>query len=131
MTRVYVDVGAAILQGEGSRASLAPDAPRTLRILAESGHDVVLVTDIAGPPPADVVAVAADAVGTVPASPADQAWYLTADVEHCRGTSARLRTLFIGGNPPAGSIHRCDGIARDLLAAVMEILASEAMPTST
>lgn len=128
MTRVYVDVGTAIDDGADAR-SVEPDAPRTLRILAEAGHEIVLVTGAAGAPPSDLAAVASDAVGAVPARPVSPAWYLTADVERCRGTSARLRTVLIGGSPAPGSIHRCDGVARDLHAAVMEILASEAMPS--
>ena len=60
----------------------------------------------------------------------DQAWYLTSDVERCQGSSLRLRTVFIGGTPPAGSIRRCDDVARHVQAAAMEILASEAMPAA-
>ncbi len=129
MTRVFVDVAAAALDGgNGNSPSLDPVALPALRILAESGHEVVLVTGHAGPPPTSLAAVAADAVGSVPARPDDEAWYLTADVEHCVGASARLRTVLVGSVPAAGSIHRCDAVARDLQAAVMEILAREAMP---
>lgn len=127
MTRVFVDVAAAALDG-GNVPSLDPVALPALRILAESGHEVVLVTGHAGAPPAKLAAVASDAVGSVPARPDDDAWYLTADVEHCVGASAHLRTVLVGSIPAPGSIHRCDAVARDLQAAVLEILAREAMP---
>jgi hypothetical protein len=127
VTRVYVDVAAALLEGAAA-PSLDPAAVRALGLLAETGNEVVLVTGQAGPPPAALTAVARDAVGVAPDHPATPSWYLTSDVEHCRGTSARLRTVLIGATPASGSVHRCDGVARDVQAAVMEILASEAMP---
>ena len=128
MTRVFVDVAAAALE-TGGEPALDEAAVRSLRLLAEAGHEVVLVTGPAGPPPAALGAVAAGAVGEVPARPASRAWYLTADVDRCRGTSARLRTVLVGAAPAPGSVHRCDAVARDVQAAVMEILASEAMPS--
>jgi hypothetical protein len=131
MTRIYVDVEAAEIDGGGSTGpSLEPNAPRTLCLLVEAGHEVVLVTGQAGPPPDALSAVASDAVGAPAAQPEDRAWYLTADVERCSGSSARMRTVLVGGQPPAGSVHRCDGVARDLRAAVIDILTSEAMPRS-
>ena len=128
MIRVYVDVAAAALDGAGPSPSLDPAAVPALQLLAESGHHVVLVTRGSGAPPAALAAIASDAVGAVPEHPASAGWYLTSDVEHCRGTSARLRTVLIGGSPAPGSIHRCDAVARNLRAAAMEILAREAMP---
>ena len=67
-------------------------------------------------------------VAEVPARPQAPAWYLTSDIERCRGSSAHLRTVLIGGAPPSGSVRRCDAVARDVQAAAMEILAAVAMP---
>jgi hypothetical protein len=36
--------------------------------------------------------------------------------------------VLIGAAPPSGSVRRCDAVARDVQAAVMEILAAAAMP---
>lgn len=124
MTRVYVDIDAFV-----GPASADPDADdvRSLGYLEDAGHEVVLV----GRAPANDRALgpwAATAVPQAPLRPEAPAWYLTADVERSRGRTSRLRTVLIGGTPPAGAIHRPDGFARDVQAAVLEILAAEAMP---
>lgn len=126
MTRVYVDVAATSIDGDGNAVSLDPLAVRSLALLAAADHEVLLVSDQAAP--AALREVATGVVQDVPASPPSPAWYLTADVGRCHGASARLRTVLVGAAPPAGSIHRCDSVARDVQAAVFEVLASEAMP---
>jgi hypothetical protein len=128
VTRVYVDVEAAAIEGSGSDPSLDPAALRSLRFLAEAGNQVILVASNGHAVPPDLRAAVSDVVTEVPARPTDATWYLTSEVERCTGTSARLRTVLIGAAPPAGSIHRCDGVARDLQAAALELLAREAMP---
>lgn len=140
MTEVYVDVAAASLGGgapgagqadDGQRAAISdPEALRALRYLAESGVRVVLVRPDGMEPPDDLRAVAEDVVSTVPGRPRAPAWYLTSDISRCRGSSAHLRTVLIGGAPPNGSVRRCDAIARDVQAAAMEILAADAMAPS-
>ena len=129
MTTIFVDWEAVAVRGEAG-ASLDPEAVRALRFLAEAGHGVVLVT--AGPAevPADLHDVARNVVDRPPAAPIEPGWYLTAAVDRCQGVSARIRTVLIGAAPPPGSIHRCDAGARDLQAAALEILASEAMPSA-
>ena len=124
MTTVFLDRGAAVIENGGA---VDPAALRSLRHLVDAGHEVVLV-DHADSTSSDALReLATGVVGTVP-QPADvRAWYLTDDVEHCREMTARVRTVLIGASPPPGSIHRCDSAARDLQAAIMEILASEAM----
>lgn len=123
MTRVFLDPGTAVIESGGA---VDPAALRSLRHLVDAGHELVLV-DQTEVPTADLRALAADVIGAVPALPAERSWYLTDDVEHCREMTARVRTVLIGASLPPGSIHRCDSVARDLQAAVMEILASEAM----
>ena len=132
MTRIYVDADAVAIEGGGSPDSsvLMPDAEsvRALGFLVEAGHHVVVVTSGDRDIPADLQGVAGEIVTEVPERHDGSAWYLTRDVEHCIGLSARVRTVLIGATPASGAIHRCDTVARDVQAAVMEILAAEAMP---
>jgi hypothetical protein len=137
VTEVYVDVAAAALGGGGpgagspeaaSRVAVAdPEALRALRYLADAGVRVVIVRPDRLEPPDDLRAVAADVLTAVPDRPRAPAWYLTSDIARCRGSSARLRTVLVGGAPPNGSVRRCDAVARDVQAAAMEILAADAM----
>jgi hypothetical protein len=122
VTRVFLDPGTAVIENGGA---LDPAALRSLRHLVDAGHVLVLVDQ----PEAtgDLRDLAASVVEAVPQLPDERAWYLTDDVEHCREMTARVRTVLIGASPPPGSIHRCDSVARDVHAAVLEILASEAM----
>jgi hypothetical protein len=106
-------------------------ALRSLDHLVDAGHELVLVADppLAPGAVADIPgALAEAAVTVVPMEPRTAAWYLTADADRCRGRSARLRTILVGRSPVPGAIHRCDSLARDVRAAVLEILAAEAMP---
>jgi hypothetical protein len=137
VTEVYIDVAAAALGGglpgagspdEPARVAIAdPEALRALRHLADAGVRVVIVRPDALEPPEDLRAVGADILPAVPDRPGAPAWYLTSDISRCRGSSARLRTVLIGGAPPNGSVRRCDAVARDVQAAAMEILAADAM----
>ena len=133
MTEVYVDVGAASIEAatpDGGVPPVDPEAVRALHHLAEAGFRVFVIT-AGGSEPAAVLREAASAVlDAVPSRPGDddQAWYLTSDIDRCRGASAYLRTVLIGGTPPGGSVRRCDAVARHVQAAAMEILAAEAMP---
>ena len=130
MTHVYVDVGAASMEGaapEGG-APVDPHAIRALETLTEEGVSVFLVTAGGHDPAPELRAVARDVLDAVPTPVVEHSWYLTSDIERCQGSSARLVTVFIGGAPPPGSVRRCDKVARDVQAAAMEILAAEAMP---
>jgi len=131
VTEVFVDATAASMeQGGEPRGVLTaePEAVRALRYLADSGIRVVVVTAWGTTPDADLAGVAAEIVNAVPTRPRGPAWYLTSDVSHCQGATARLRTVLIGAAPPSGSVRRCDAVARDVQAAAMEILAAVAMP---
>lgn len=126
MTRIYVDAEALAIQGSAEPA-LDPAADRALSFLADAGHEVVVVARTAVP--GGLGDLEAAIVPELPASPSGRGWYLTIAVDRCQGVSARFRTVLIGAAPPPGSIHRCDAAARDLQAAALEILASEAMPS--
>lgn len=130
MTTIYIDQAAMLDDTHGtpgySEASL-----RSLGFLREAGHAIVLVTD-----PSDAVVDSGPAEGlarigfeALPARPEEPAWYLTTDADRCQGRSARLRTVLVGSTPAPAAIHRCDALARDVPAAVLEILAAEAMPS--
>jgi hypothetical protein len=129
VTRVYLDPGAASIENGGPD----PAALRSLGHLVEGGHEVVLVggeqpeetsgAQVAG----ELRALTNRTVRAVPPRPDVPSWYLTDDVGHCHGLTARVRSVLIGAAPPPGSIHRCDSVARDVQAAVMEILAAEAV----
>jgi hypothetical protein len=135
VTRVYVDLE-VLSAGGGARrpvgaAAVDPSAVRSLDHLVDAGHGLVLVADpliapgaVAGIPGR----LAEAAVTAVPTEPGTAAWYLTSDADRCRGRSARLRTILVGRSPAPGAVHRCDSLARDVRAAVLEILAAEAMP---
>jgi hypothetical protein len=135
VTRVYVDLE-VLSTGGGTRRPVGVGAVdltavRSLDHLVEAGHELVFVAD----PPIEPDAVAgipgaltAAAVTAVPSEPRTAAWYLTSDADRCRGRSARLRTILVGRSQPPGAVHRCDSLARDVRAAVLEILAAEAMP---
>jgi hypothetical protein len=136
LTEVYVDVAAAAMGGgaPGIGSSDAagpliadPEAIRALRYLADSGARIVLIRPDRVDPPEELRTVATEVLPAVPARPTAPAWYLTSDIARCRGSSARLRTVLIGGAPPTGSVRRCDAVARDVQAAAMEILAAVAM----
>lgn len=126
MNRVYADL-AVLWAGPAAGGVLDRDAVRALDLLRDAGHEVLLVAEPSSVPDA-VSAGGAAIVGGAPLRPDSPAWYLTADVERCRGRSAHLRTVLVGVRPAEGAIHRCDMMARDARAAVLEILAAEAMP---
>ena len=133
MTDVYVDIGAASMEGAAPEGGAPVDAQaiRALETLAEEGIAVFLVSAGGSEPAPELRATAQAVVQAIPSPVIEHSWYLTSDIERCQGSSARLVTVFIGGTPPAGSIRRCDKVARDVQAAAMEILASEAMPART
>jgi hypothetical protein len=136
VTRVYVDLEVLSTGGGTGRpagvGAVDVTAVRSLDHLVDAGHEIVLV---AGPPIAPGVvtgiprALAEAAVTAVPSEPRPAAWYLTSDADRCRGRSALLRTILVGRSQAPGAIHRCDSLARDVRAAVLEILAAEAMST--
>jgi hypothetical protein len=134
VSEVYVDVGAASIESglapgdtDAPAAPADPEAVRAMRYLAEAGVRVIIVTAGGSEPSPELREAASDVVRSVPERPNAPAWYLTSDISRCQGSSARLRTVLIGGPPQGGSVRRCDAVARDVQAAAMEILASEAM----
>jgi hypothetical protein len=132
---VYVDLevlstgGGASRPVDASAANVA--AVRSLDHLVDAGHELVLVAD----PP-----IAPGAVTGIPGGLTETA-VTAVPVEHGTGRLVpHVRrgplpsplgpapTILVGRSPAPGAIHRCDSLARDVRAAVLEILAVEAMP---
>jgi hypothetical protein len=126
VTRVYVDLETLTTTAGAVRS---PDvaAIRALDHLIEAGHDVVLIAEVAAIPNR-LGPLADTALAAPPTELEAPAWYLTSDSERCRERTARLRTVLVGTAQASGAIHRCDRLARNVLSAVLEILAEEAMP---
>jgi hypothetical protein len=107
-------------------AAIAPDAEIHLAHLPDTGHDLVLVAA------ADHAAVGRLAwprrIDELPGTPPRGSWYLTADPATCGDRRLGLRTVLIGPREEGPRPTRCDGTARDLRDAVLEILADDAMP---
>jgi hypothetical protein len=115
MTTIYVDGSAAVL----------PDARNRLAHLIEAGHEVVLVA-----PPGHPAAGALrwpGHVGGLPDDPPRGSWFVTAEPGTCGDRQPGLSTLLVGPRDDVPRPTRCDITARDLAAAVLEILAREAM----
>ncbi len=104
-----------------------PGAVEALEHLADSYELVVL-----GDPPRrvlDAFDVPVQGVADVPSGPAHGSWLITDDPTSCQQRPPGLKTILVGPrraatNKPA---LRCDVEARDLNAAVVEILTREAM----
>jgi hypothetical protein len=129
VTRVYLDPGVIFVRSGASQvghATLSPDAAEAVQNLAETGHDVILLTSSPVSLPDSFPSIRQSSrIDPGPAA----SWYLTADPESCGERRAGLRTMLVGPGPATrrATIQRCDVHARDLQAATIEILAREAM----
>ena len=107
-------------------AAAMPDAADQLRHLTETGHRIhVLGTT----PPALAEALDVEQVDELPDSPSEGSWLLTANSDLCAERRPPLSSMFIGPRPAPSPrpAPRCDTDARDIAAAVLEILRHEAM----
>jgi hypothetical protein len=128
MSRVYLEP--EVIRGRPGddpidESSVASDAGEALHTLAETGHDLVLVTSRPVRLPADF-----PKMRDMLAPDAERdSWFLTTDPEHCGVRRAGVRSILVGPGPATrrAAIHRCDIRARDLRSAVLEILSREAM----
>jgi hypothetical protein len=129
VTRVYLDPGVIFVRsgaaGTGHDA-VSASAADALRNLAETGHELILVTSTPITLPDGFPAIRqASRIDPGPSA----SWFLTTDPEACGERRAGLRTMLIGPGPATrrATIQRCDVQTRDLNAAAIEILAREAM----
>jgi hypothetical protein len=130
---VFVDAGVLTViepapdRRHDGRRVLAPGALEAVQLLGES-HDLVVIAEDSL---ADVESLAGAASSpTVPNGFPPGSWYITDDEAWCEGERpAGLRSILVGPRrPPARRpTLRCDIEARDLSAAVMEILVRETM----
>ncbi|HVL52795.1 MAG TPA: hypothetical protein VM344_00875 [Vitreimonas sp.] len=131
MNRIYLEPGVMALP-TGSElppdgAAPTPGAVEALGHLADSYELVVI-----GDPPRrllDAFQVPVRGTSCVPPEPAHGSWLITDDPTSCVNRAPGLKTLLVG--PRRAVSHkpapRCDAEARDLGAAVVEILTREAM----
>jgi len=103
----------------------ASDAPERLAHLSEAGHRLVVVGR--GRVPGSVAAPKVVTAESLPPDPPRGSWFVTADPSTCGDHRAGLRTLLVGPRLDERRPTRCDGTARDLREAVLDILASDAM----
>lgn len=141
MTTIYLDAGALMVAGGSAAAgseSVGADAARMISHLLTFGHEVVLVGDrerldaaraslpIARRVPQlevndELDGVESDATG----------WLVSDSAERCAGARShrKLKTVLVGGAATGNLAHRpADRLARSLADAVLDILATEAMP---
>jgi hypothetical protein len=106
----------------------APDARGHVANLIDAGQRVTFV----GADPGSVASFpGVSRVDSLPDQLARGSWFVTAQPARCAERPAGVRTLLIGprvGRSPMQG-PRCDTEARDLGAAVLEILAHDAMGT--
>src|SRR5262245_61992114 len=113
-------------RGPGRRV-LGPGVHEALRLLLDN-HRVTLIAD----EPAEDVPELADLprMDAVPDSIESGSWYVTSEPTWCEGERpSGLRSILVGPRRPPTNrpTLRCDLEARDLNAAVMEILVRETM----
>jgi hypothetical protein len=109
-------------------ASLAtsPDAGGHVAHLIDAGQRVVIV----GPAAAGSTRLSElERLDRVPESAGRGSWFVTAEPALCAEQPAGVRTLLVGPRVGPGPFRApgCDAGARDLAAAVLEILAHDAM----
>ena len=118
MTDIYLDASVAS----------APNAVDQLAHLVDAGQRLILVGADAGPILARFPGAAT--VARIPNDPHRGSWFVTGEPARCAERPAGVRTLLIGpraGRTPLVLGPRCDTEARDLAAAVLTILAHDAM----
>jgi hypothetical protein len=108
--------------------ALAPEVLEALRHLTEAQIDVVVLNPTAAPPPADLPS-GLRVAERLPRRLGRDAWFLTADPDSPFGRPRGARTMLVGPrrSPGPAPLPRYDVEARDLSAAVLEILTRQAM----
>lgn len=129
MTRVYIDPGVLFVRsgaGHVVSTTVSSEAADALHNLAETGHELILVTNSPVALPDGFPQIRQSSrIDPAPST----AWYLTADPELCGYRRPGLRTMLVGPGPATrrAAIQRCDIQTRDIHSATIEILAREAM----
>jgi hypothetical protein len=130
---VFIDASVVVAEeparsrSDAPRLAAAPGVGEAVQLLVE-GYDVVVLggQDLEAIPELAGCRAAASMPDAFPTG----SWYITGDSDWCEGDRpAGLRSILVGPRrPPARRpTLRCDLEARDLSAAVMEILVRETM----
>ena len=119
MTDIYVDATVAT----------APNAADHLAHLVDAGQRVIFVG--AGADAGVAPIPGAPMLERLPDDPIRGSWFVTTEPARCAERPTGVRSLLIGPRPERSPVQgrRCDTDARDLAAAVLEILAHDAMGT--
>ena len=119
MTDIYID--GAVMAGSDASDHLANLVDAGQRVILVGGGPISLSPPLAG----------LERLERVPEAPARGSWFVTDEPARCAQRTAGVRTLLIGPRTDRSLIHgpRCDTEARDLGAAVLAILAHDAMGT--
>ena len=131
MNRVYLEPGVMTqptgVDRAGDVGSPLPGAAAALGHLADS-YELVVLRD---PEPGVLEALDVPVRGAsdVPPEAAHGSWLITDDPTSCLDRPPGLQTILVGPRRPASNrpAPRCDVEARDLNAAVVEILTRQAM----
>jgi hypothetical protein len=118
MADIFIDAPLAYTSGAGDH----------LAHLLDAGQRVILV-GAADPVPANLPDLMR--LDRLPDDLGRDSWFVTAEPARCAERTVGVRTLLIGPRPDRAPMRgpRCDTEARDLGAAVLEILAHDAMGT--
>lgn len=129
MDRIYLDPNVVTIDiGRDASPQPAPGVADALGHLADAAFEVLVIADEPPRVLADLP-VEVRAVPGLPDGPAHGSWLVTDDPEKWHRLPPGLRTIFVGPKRPPSNrpLARCDVEARDLRAAVFEILTRQAM----
>jgi hypothetical protein len=142
MARVYLepsalalagvsDVPVGVVDGHDALEVIAPGALEGVAHLREAGHEAIILAEGTGSRQTfeGLVSPPVSVETRLPDSPPPGTWLVTGDPERCAHRPAGVRTILVGPRRPPTHrpTARCDLEARDVAAAVLEILADEAM----
>lgn len=139
MTTIYLDAGALMVAGGAAAPgtqTVGSDADRMVSHLLSFGHRVVLVGE---PDKLEAARASLPIVRRVPIIEAPEelaeaeetgGWLVSDSPDRCARMHRRLKTVLVGASTATHDLaHRpADRLARSLTDAVLDILATEAMP---
>jgi hypothetical protein len=131
MNRIYLEPGVMVQQTgldlSGEAASPLPGAAEALGHLADT-YELVVLRD-REPGVLEALDVPVRGASDLPPEAAHGSWLITDDPSSCLDRPPGLQTILVGPRRPPSNrpAPRCDVEARDLNAAVVEILTRQAM----
>lgn len=139
MTTIYLDAGALMVAGGAAAPgtqTVGSDADRMVSHLLSFGHQVVLLGE---PDKLEAARASLPIIRRVPSIEASGelaeveetgGWLVSDSADRCARMHRRLKTVLVGSSTATHDLaHRpADRLARSLTDAVLDILATEAMP---